>query len=94
VPEMSIKLYVLGGLTIITKGKDTFEVNGKTVCECLNHLVSLIPKMKEILFYETGETLALYSNIEVLVNDKSVNTEGLAKEVNDGDEIRIKKNNQ
>ena len=47
---MSIKLYVLGGLTIITQGKDTFEVNGKTVCECLNHLVSLT-KMKGS-FYE------------------------------------------
>ena len=91
---MNIKLYVLGGLTIITRAKDSFEVNGKPVGECLNHLVSLIPKMKETLFFETGEALALRSNIEVLVNDKSVNTEDLAKEVNDGDEIRIKKNNQ
>jgi molybdopterin converting factor small subunit len=87
---MSIKLYVQGGLSAITKGKYLFEVNGKTVGECLNHLVSLIPKMKEALFYETGEVLALRSNIEVLVN--GADAEGLAKEVKDGDEIHIKQN--
>jgi molybdopterin converting factor small subunit len=87
---MSIKLYVQGGLSAITKGKDLFEVNGKTVGECLNHLVTLIPKMKEALFFETGEVLALRSNIEVLVN--GAHTEGLAKEVKDGDKIHIKQN--
>jgi molybdopterin converting factor small subunit len=91
---MSIKLYVLGGLSVITEGKHLFEVNGKTVGECLNYLVTLLPKMKEALFYRTGDTLALYSNIEVLINEKSTGAEGLAKEIKDGDEIHIKKNIQ
>ena len=88
---MSIKLYVRGGLSIIAKGKLLFEVDGKTVGECLNHLVSLVPGMKEVLFYETREALALRSRIQVQVNEEIVDTEGLAKEVNDGDEIHIKK---
>jgi len=87
---MGVKLYVLGSLSVITKGKQLFEVNGKTVGECLNKLVSLIPRMKERLFYETGETFALSSRIKVLVNEESTEAEGLAKEVKDGDEIHIK----
>jgi len=89
---MSIKLFIQSSLSVITKGKQEFEVNGKTVGECLNHLVSLLPKMKDILFYEIGDALALRSNIEVLVNKKKVDAEGPAKEIKDGDEIQIKKN--
>lgn len=88
---MSIKLYVRGGLSVIAKGKQFFEVNGKTVDECLNNLINLVPGMKEVLFYETGEALALRSHIQVQVNKEIVDTGDLAKEVKDGDEIYIKK---
>ena len=89
---MSIKLYVQGSLSAITQGKEEFEVNGRTVGECLNHLVSIIPKMKEILFFEKGSTPALRSNIEVLINKRKAGVEVLAQQINDGDEIQIKKN--
>ncbi|MDO9535286.1 MAG: MoaD/ThiS family protein [Bacillota bacterium] len=89
---MSIKLYLPGSLSVKTKGKHLFEVNGRTVGECLNHLVSLIPEMKDVLFFETGEALAMRSNIEVSVNKKRADEEGLAKVLKDGDQIRIKKN--
>jgi len=88
---MSKKLNIRGGLTATTKGKRLFEVEGKTVGECLNHLVSLVPKMEEALFYKTEKGPALRSTIEVLVNSKSTD---LVTEVNDGDEIKIKKNVQ
>jgi molybdopterin converting factor small subunit len=66
------------------------EVNGKTVGECLNYLVSLFPRIKGILYYETGEKLSLRSRVQVLVNGENADAIGLAKEVKDGDEIRIK----
>jgi len=88
VTEMSIKLYLTGNLRNLTKGKkDLFEVNGKTVGECLDHLVSLAPAMKRALFYESGD--ALYDNVKVLVNRKGVDQEGLEKKINDGDVIYI-----
>jgi molybdopterin converting factor small subunit len=87
---MSIKLHVRGALSNIVKGKQLIEVNGKTVDECLNQLVSLAPGMKEAIFYDTGEALAIRSRIQVKVNEEVIDTEGLAKEVKDGDEIYIK----
>lgn len=84
---MSIKLILSSNLTYLAKGKVMFEVNGKTVGECLNHLVSLIPVMKKTLFYESGDRL--YPHVRVQVNKKSSDAEGLAKKINDGDEIHI-----
>ncbi len=91
---MGIKIYVLGGLTLITKGQNLFEVNGKTVGECLKNFISLMPKMKDILFFKSGEGLAPRSHIQVFVKEKSTDADILAKQVEDGDEIHIKKNIQ
>jgi molybdopterin converting factor small subunit len=84
---MSIKLFLPTSLSHLSKGKDLFEVNGRTVGECLNELVGLVPVMKETLFYESGR---LVPSIKVLVNQESTDVEGLAKELKDGDEIQIK----
>ena len=84
---MSIKLFLPKSLGHLSKSKDMFEVNGRTVGECLNELVGLVPVMKETLFYESGR---LVPSIKVLVNQESTDVEGLAKELKDGDEIQIK----
>ena len=84
---MSIKLFLPKSLSHLSKGKDLFEVNGRTVGECLNQLVGLVPAMKEALFYELGR---LVPGIKVLVNQESTDAEGLARELKDGDEIQIK----
>lgn len=89
---MSIKFHVPDSLSIMAKDKRLIELNGKTAGECLNELMGLIPGMKDVLFYETGGALKLRSQIRVLVNEDSVDTEGLAREVKDGDEIYIKTN--
>jgi molybdopterin converting factor small subunit len=86
---VSIKLFLPAGLSYLAKGKELFEVNGSTVGECLNQLVSLFPVMKEALFL--GKRLQ--PTIEVLVNqEESADAEVLAKELRDGDEIHIKMN--
>lgn len=95
---MSIKLYIPRSLSAITKGKDVFEVVGETVGDCLNHLVTLVPRIKEELFYaETEEEVlakdgVLRPHVKVLVNEKSSDAEGLAKKVKDGDKIHIEMN--
>ena len=86
---MSIKLFLPTSLNYLAKGQDLFEVNGGTVGECLNQLVSLVPVMKETLFL--GQRLQ--PTIKVLVNqEESAEAEVLAKKLNDGDEIHIKPN--
>lgn len=87
---MSIKLNIRGSLSAITKGRQLFEVNGRTVGECLNQLIELVPGMKEAIFFDKGEALAIRSRIQVKVNEEFIDTEGLVKEVKDGDEIYIK----
>ena len=84
---MSIKLFLSSNLTYLAKGKGVFAVNGETVGACLNHLVSLVPVMKKALFYESGDRL--YPHVKVQINRQSTDVEGLAKKVNDGDEIHI-----
>lgn len=85
--KMSIKLFLPTSLSYLAVGKELFEVNGETVGECLNQLVSLVPVMKKVLFYESGK---LQPTIKVLVNQESVDAEVLAKKLTDGDEIQIK----
>ncbi len=85
---MGIKLFLPTNLSKLAKGKDWFEVNGKTVGECLNQLVNLVPALKNVLYCESGDKLSWTFN--VLVNQESTDAEGLATRLADGDEIEIK----
>ncbi len=85
---MSINLFLPANLSKLAKGKDWFEVNGKTVGECLNQLVSLVPALKNVLLSESGDRLSW--TFKVLVNQDSTDAEGLATKLEDGDEIEIK----
>lgn len=83
---MSIKLHLPGRFYYLWEGKDVLDVAGKTVAECLDELVRIIPLMKKALSYEAG---AMDPHIKVLVNQDGVGEEGLARTVHDGDEIRF-----
>jgi molybdopterin converting factor small subunit len=69
-----------------TDGLEVVAVEGNTVGECLNHLVSQYPGMKEALFEKDGRLLNV---IEIYVNMESAYPDELAKAVQDGDEIHI-----
>ena len=83
---MSITLWLSANLSRVAKGTEGFEVDGETVGECVNELVSLVPAMRNALFYESR----LNANVQVQVNKESVDGgERLARKVKDGDEIHI-----
>lgn len=69
-----------------TNGLSKVEVEGKTVGECLDHLVKQYPALKEALF-EKGNKLR--NTMEIYVNLESAYPDELAKPVKDGDEIHI-----
>ena len=83
---MSKTIWLSTNLSRIAKGTQGFEVDGETVGECLNDLISIVPAMKDTLFYQS----ALNRAVKVQVN-KRVIDEGdrLTKSVKDGDEIRV-----
>ena len=83
---MSIKLYLPGGFYYLWEGKEVHDVTGKTVAECLDDLVRIMPLMKKALSYGSG---AVDPHIKVLVNQEGVGAEGLARKVHDGDEIHF-----
>ena len=83
---MSIKLYLPSRFYYLWEGKEVLDVTGKTVAECVDDLVRLIPLMKKALSYESG---ALDPHIKVLVNQEGVGAVGLAKKVHDVDEIHF-----
>ena len=88
---MSAKLHLPDSLSVVAKRKLLYEVNGKTVGECLDYLMGLVPGIRKALFYDTG---GLLPNVKVLVGyeDEGTDLEDLKKRVNDGDEIFIKTN--
>ncbi len=86
--KMSINLFLPANLSKFAKGKHWFEVNGKTVGECLNQLLNIVPALKSVLFCEEGDKLSWA--FKVLVNQESTDAEGLATKLEDGDEIEIK----
>ncbi len=86
--KMSVNLFLPASLSKLAKGKDWFEVNGKTVGECLNQLVNLAPVLRNVLFCEEGDKLTWA--FKVLVNQESTDAEGLETKLEDGDEIEIK----
>ncbi len=73
-------------LSRIAGGTEGFEVDGRTVWECIEDLIRLVPAMKNALFYETR----LNRTVEVQINKKRINEEErLTEAVKDGDEIHI-----
>lgn len=83
-----IVLYLSKNLTRLTKGVDAFEVNGETVGQCLEDLVSMVPPIRNELFLSSGNRLL--ERVQVKVSRKIVDTEDrLAREIEDGDEIDI-----
>jgi molybdopterin converting factor small subunit len=83
---LSKTLWLSKNLSRVAKGTEGFEVDGDTVGACVNELISVVPAMRNALFYESR----LNANVQVQVNKESVEGgERLTKKVNDGDEIRI-----
>jgi molybdopterin converting factor small subunit len=69
-----------------TQGRQSIEVDGRTVGECLNKVIALYPDMQEALFDNQGH---LRHEIEIYLNMASAFPDELSKPVQSGDEIHI-----
>lgn len=83
-----VVLYLSKNLTRLTKGVEAYEMNGETVGECLNDLVSIVPPMKNELLLSSGDRLN--ERVQVKVNRKIIDAvDRLTEKIKDGDQIDI-----
>ncbi len=69
-----------------TDGLEAVNVEGKTVGECLQHLVDTYPGLENEIFEKKGKLKAV---IEVYLNGESAYPDELKRSVRDGDEIHL-----
>jgi len=67
--KMPIKVMIPTPLRPYTENKDTLEVEGQTIKELLDNMVSKYPQLKRHLFSEDGR---LRSFINIYVNDEDI----------------------
>ncbi len=77
--DIILRYYIINAPEIV-------EVNGKTVGECLNHLVKQFPAIEKQVFDKDGH-IADY--LSIYVNGEAAYPEELARSVKDGDELHI-----
>ena len=83
---MSIKVNILPYLQYLTDGKTVVEVEGSTVAQCLDDLTLQFLGLRTVLF-DSNEKLLDY--VDIYVNGESRYYEGLARPVQEGDELHI-----
>lgn len=81
---MSVKINIHPFFSHLTNDQAVVEVNGSTVGQCLEQLVTQFPKVRNWLFEKDGKVNRL---VDIYVNGESAYPEELAKPVKDGDEL-------
>jgi MoaD family protein len=82
--EMGVKIKIQKNLQFLTSDKETIEVQGSTVGECLDQLLKRFPEIESKLI---NKDKTLLNTIGVFVNGKSAYPNELTTPVKDGDEI-------
>lgn len=83
---MAVKVHIHTTHRQFTNGMEVVEVEGKSVGECLSHLVRQFPGMEKALFAKKDKLLNI---IEVYVNHATAYPNELLKPTQDGDEIHL-----
>jgi molybdopterin converting factor small subunit len=83
---MPVKVHVHKTHRQFTNDLDVVEVEGKTVGECLNHLIRQFPGMEKALFAKKNKLL---NTVEIYVNNASAYPDELNKAVDDEDNIHL-----
>ena len=83
---MPVKVHIHATHRRFTNGQEVVAVEGKTVGECLNHLIQQFPGMEKAIFARKDR---LHNIVEVYLNHASAHPNELVKSVRDGDEIHL-----
>ncbi len=69
-----------------TGGKESVDVEGKTIGECLKDLIGKYPPLGKEIFDKKGKLSGI---VEVYLNGATAYPDELAKPVKDGDKIQL-----
>jgi molybdopterin converting factor small subunit len=83
---MSVNIHIHKTHRQFTNGLEMVAVEGRTVGECLNHLIKQFPRMEKALFAKKDKLLNV---VEVFINHETAYPNELIKPVKDGDEIHL-----
>ncbi len=83
---MSVQLELSSIFGSFTDNKLTFQVEGKTVGECLKELFKQYPKLEKLLLTSEGE---LQRSYDVYINGQSAYPKEMKKKVKDGDKLNL-----
>ena len=83
---MSVKVVFLLYLQRFTGGRESAEVTGQTMGECLENLEIQFPGIRQQLCDDQGR---LFSTLEIYIDSDNSYTQDPAKPVKDGDELII-----
>jgi sulfur-carrier protein adenylyltransferase/sulfurtransferase len=83
---VSVKININPFLTHITNNQSAVEVNGSTIGQCLQELVTRFPDLKKWLFKKDGKLSDL---VDIYINGVSSFPRELATPIKDGDELHI-----
>jgi molybdopterin converting factor small subunit len=83
---MALKVNLHVTLRQYTGGRESIEVEGRTVGECLKSVTDQFPEIETSIFDKKG---ALSHVVEIYLNHQSAYPNELARPVKDGDEIHV-----
>jgi molybdopterin converting factor small subunit len=83
---MSVKINMPIFLQPFTANKDSIDVEGETVGECLGVLMKAYPDVRKMLVDEKGK---LHSYVGIYINGQDAFPEEMSKRVQSGDEIHV-----
>jgi molybdopterin converting factor small subunit len=83
---MSVEIELSSVFGRFTDNKLNFQVEGKTVGECLKKLFTQYPKLGKVLLTSEGKLQRAY---DVYINGESAYPREMTKPVKDGDKLNI-----
>ena len=84
--ELRVTIVIPPFLQPSATNRESVEVSGSSVGECLNNLTKQFADLETVLFAKNGE---LQPYVGIYINGNDICGEGLAKPVKDGDEIHL-----
>ena len=83
---MTVKINIQKNLQYLTRERETVEVEGSTVGECLDQLIKIFPDLRTMA---STRNKTWIDYVSIFVNKESAYPNELATPVKDGDELDI-----
>lgn len=83
---MAVSLEIPSYLQSFAEDMETVEVSGKAIGQCIDRLLERFPRMRNMLFSESGELL---DYVGIFINGEDAHPNELAAPTKDGDQVQI-----